>query len=233
MARAAAGDQKSDARVLPVQLRGDLHQFPGNQGRLLVQTAHMADNKVLPQGEFPADGTAGNGGRKLLRVDAVDGDRDMFRRDVVFLLQVIPDVLRNCQGSLAPVGEHPQCAADLVDAMAGGHKGKVHRLCQLSTEHGRNAGVGMNDIRLFPGNDPLEDLPGLQHLPYRPTVEGRIVMLCACFFDLRDIDAAIGDHNDLVSLPAQFFRQLYDMGLGAADVQRHRRHQDFHKLFSF
>ena len=47
------------------------------------------------------------------------------------------------------------------------------------------------------------------------------------------VGSGSGDNDDLMSFPAQFLGQFYDMGLGAADIQRHSRHQDLHKLFSF
>ena len=93
--------------------------------------------------------------------------------------------------------------------------------------------MGMNHIRLFPGNDLLENLPGRHHLSHRTAVERGVIMLCPCRFDLRDVYATVGNHDDLVPLPAQLPGELYNMGLSAADIQRHSRHQDLHNLFSF
>ena len=149
----AAGNEDAHTGDGLIQRRGDLDQLTGDEGRLLVQAAHMADHRSISQGKLLPHRCAGGFRGKFLRVDAVDGQVNMLPGDLVLRHQVVPDILGDGQGPLTPVGKGAQNAADLIDAMAGGDKGELHLLCQKSAEHGGDAGVGVDDVRLFPLDD--------------------------------------------------------------------------------
>ena len=93
-----------------------------------------------------------------------------------------------------------------------------------AAEEGGNAGVGVDDIRLFPLDHIPEDRLGLPHIPQAAPVEGGGVMVDVGGGDLRDVNAPIGDDHHLMALVLQLLGELHDVGLRAANIQTHGGH---------
>ena len=215
--------------IVPAQGGGQLHQLPGGVHRLRVQAADVGDDGAVSQVELPADRLTGEGGGEFIRVDAVDGQSDVLLGDIILADQIVPDVLGHGQGALPPVGQQTQGPADLIHPVAGGDEGEAHGLLQPPAQKGGDAGVGVDDVGLLPGDDLAQDALGLEHTAHRPAVQGGGVVPDACGLDLRDVHAPIGHHRHLVAPAFQFLGQLHDVGLCAADVQAHGGHENLHR----
>ena len=152
---AATGNEHMDAGIGLVQPGRQLDELPGGMTGRLIQPADMADNHPVAQAKLLPHRLSGHVRRKLIGVDSVDGKGDVLHRYAIFPDQIVPDVLAHRQGTLTPVGQQLQHTADLKDAVAGGDKGKFQASLQGAAQESWNAGVGMDDIRLFLAQDIL------------------------------------------------------------------------------
>ena len=232
---AAAGDQHPGPGAPLPQGGGQLDELPGGPGGGLIQPAHMAHHRAVPQAELRPDLRPGHRRGELLRVDAVDGQGDALGGEAVLLLQIVPDVLGHRQGVLSPVGQPLEHPARLIHPVAGGDKGEPQPPAQLAAQEGGDAGVGVDHVGLLPADDLLQDTEGPEHVGQAAPVQGGLVVSDAGGGHLGDVDAAVGDDGHVVALSLQLLGQLHNVGLRPADVQSHGGHEDLHaaRLLSF
>ena len=224
----AAGDQDPHSGHRTVQAGSQLNQLPGRQGASLIQSADMADHRVIPQTELLPHRRPGDLGRKLLCVDPVDGQGDVSSGDSVLLDQIVPDVLAHRQSALPPVGQQLQHPADLEHSVAGGDKGEAQLPLEGAAQKGGDPGVGVDDVRPLLPQDPPEQGPGAEHIPHAAPVHGDSIVPDPRLLHLGHIYAAVGGDDHLMSPGLQFLGQFHDVCLRAADPQPHSRHKDLH-----
>ena len=80
---AAPGDQDMDSRVGLIQSGRQLNKLPGRVAGRLVQSADVADDQPIPKAELLPHWLTGYVGRKLVGVNAVDGEGNVLRRNVI------------------------------------------------------------------------------------------------------------------------------------------------------
>ena len=129
---AAADHQNAQPWRLAAQPRSQLDKLPRRVGAGLIQPADMGHHRSVSQAQLCPDLPTGHLRRKLVRVDAVDGQGNPGLRDIVLLHQIVPDVLRDSQAVLSPVGQQLQRPAHLIYSVAGGDKGKLVPAAQLT-----------------------------------------------------------------------------------------------------
>ena len=120
---------------------------------------------------------------------------------------------------------------DFLEDVGGGHEGETHLPVQGTAQEGGNAGMGVNHIGVLLPNDLPQDSAGLPHGADGAQLQRGLVVADAGGGDLRNIDTAVGDDGDVMSLLLEFLSQLHDMRLSATDVQTHGCHENFHVMF--
>ena len=87
--------------------------------------------------------------------------------------------------------------------------------------------MSVNDIRIFPLDQPAQQEERSEHHTRVSGIHRHNLVTYAVVLDFPDINSATGSHENIITPPLQFFRQLYDMGFGAADVESHGYHKYF------
>ena len=156
------------------------------------------------------------------------GHGDVLRLQAILPNEVGLDVIGHCHGAVPPVGEVTQHALGIKDPVGGGDKGEAHRALQAPAQKGGDAGVGVDHVGVFLGDDLFEHRPGAEHIGYAAPVHGDGVVADARLGDLGHIHAPVGGDGDIVPLCFQLFCQLHNVGLRPANVKAHGGHENFH-----
>ena len=93
--------------------------------------------------------------------------------------------------------------------------------------------MGVDNIRLLTGNNPLQHPAGPVHGQPAAPVEGGGVVADASRLHLGHVNPTVGDNYNIVVLILQLLGQLHNVGLRPADVQAHGGHHDLHGFLSF
>ena len=150
----------------------------------------------------------------------------MLPRHAVGLAEIGLDVLADRHGPLPPVGEEAEGGVDLEHPVGAGDEGEAHHRLEEAAQERRDTGVGVDHVGLLPGDDPPQTEEGLEHEPDVSPVHGGLVVADPGLLQLGNVDAAVGDHGDVVPHPAKLLGQLHHMGLRPADLQAHEGHQN-------
>ena len=196
---AAADEDQAGIGMSRHNLRHGLRQTEGVMGHGPI---HAGDADDLVPLAHLGQGIVCGGAVELIDINAVDGDADLVRFPSVHVDQILLQILRHRQHSLAGAGQHLQIPYGIEGVMEGGHEGNIVLLRQRVCDHAGDPRVGMDHPGLFLTDNALDDPTGFQKGQRILFVQRRRYVADAAFCQRVHKHAALGYHRHLVTQAA-------------------------------